>query len=369
LAGLIEEVNSHSLIEIYLQTVTKAVTGSAGKFETTITSTVDNNIRKINHGAAILATGAQPAKQEEYLYGEDPRVYQGLELDEAIARGDEVVREAQSALFIQCVGSRDDQRPYCSRICCTHSIASALELKKINPDMEIYILYRDIRTYGKREVLYRRAREEGIIFLRYDLEEKPYVDVAPDRRGVSRLRVTVADRLLGEKLSICPDFISLATAIEPTGYKDVAQMFKVPVNEDGFFIEAHMKLRPVDMATEGVFVCGMAHYPKSIEESIAQAKAAAGRASALLATEYREIEGVVASVIPDLCVACLTCVRLCPYYVPVINAQGKAEIDPSSCQGCGLCAAECPAKAITFKYLTDAQVIAGCETLLKGAAA
>ena len=207
LAGLIEEVNSHPLIEIYLQTVTKAVTGSAGKFETIITSTVDNNIRKINHGAAILATGAQPAKPEEYLYGEDPRVYHGLELDEAIARGDEVVRGAQSALFIQCVGSRDDQRPYCSRICCTHSIASALELKKINPDMEIYILYRDIRTYGKREMLYRRAREEGIIFLRYDLEEKPYVEVAPDKRGVSRLKVTVMDRLLGEQLSICPDFI------------------------------------------------------------------------------------------------------------------------------------------------------------------
>ena len=183
------------------------------------------------------------------------------------------------------------------------------------------------------------------------------------------VKVTVMDRLLGEQLSICPDFISLATAIEPTGCKDVAQMFKVPVNEDGFFIEAHMKLRPVDMTTECFFVCGMAHYPKPIEESIAQAKAAAGRASALLATEYREIEGVAASVIADLCVACLTCVRLCPFHVPVINTQGKAEIDASSCQGCGLCAAECPAKAITFKYLTDDQVIAGCETLLKGATA
>lgn len=368
LAGLTEAVKSHPLIEVYQQTVIKAVSGSAGNFETTMMSTVDENMRKINHGAAILATGAHAARTEEYLYGQHPRVCQWHELDKVIASERELVNQARLAVFILCVGSRDDRRPYCSRICCTHSIVSALELKKINSSMEIYILYRDLRTYGKREELYRRAREEGIIFLRYDLEDKPHVEAVAEGSGLSRLKVTVTDRLLGEELCIHPDLISLATAIEPTDYRGVAEMFKAPVNEDGFFVEAHMKLRPVDMATEGVFVCGLAHYPKPIEESIAQAKAAAGRAAALLAKGYREIEGAVASVNPDLCVACLTCVRLCPYHVPLINTQGKAEIDPASCQGCGVCVAECPAKAITFKYLTDEQIVAGCEALLRRAA-
>ncbi|MDD5153522.1 MAG: FAD-dependent oxidoreductase [Thermodesulfobacteriota bacterium] len=367
-AGLVEAVTAHERVQVYLQTTIKNVTGSVGNFETTVVSGGDGSTRKIEHGAAILATGAGPARTEEYLAGQDPNVYQGVELDQVIAREPGRIKQAQSAVFIQCVGSRDEHRPYCSRICCTHSTANALELKRLNPKIEVYILYRDVRTYGKREDLYRQAREQGVIFLRYDPADKPRVESVTGAGGAARLKVAVTDRLLGETLEIYPDFVSLATAIESTGQKKLAEMFKVPVNDDGFFIEAHMKLRPVDLTTEGVFVCGMAHYPKPMEESIAQAKAAAGRAGALLAKGCREIEGVVASVSPDLCVSCLTCVRLCPYHVPAINAEGKAEIDPASCQGCGICVAECPAKAISFKYLTDKQVIAGCRALLRKAA-
>lgn len=360
LANLIKSVESHPNINVYLKTKIKSVFGASGNFKTQIVSRNGNNLQEIKHGAAILATGAHPIKTEEYLCGADLRVFQGFGLNQAIEEKNEIVYNAKSAVFIQCVGSRDDQRPYCSRVCCTHSISNALKLKEINPDMEIYILYRDIRTYGKRETLYRKAREAGVVFLRYALDKKPIVD-----KVANRLRVKLTDRLMEEKLILYPDFISLATAIEPNDADNISQKFKTPINDDGFFVEAHMKLRPVDMATAGIFLCGMAHYPKPIDESIAQAKAAAGRAAVLLAKDYREAEGVVASVMQELCVACLTCVRLCPYHVPIINASGRAEIDPAGCQGCGLCVSECPAKAITFKYLTDEQVVAECGSLLK----
>lgn len=365
LLQLVNSVKSHPKITVYLRTEIKTVSGSAGNFQTQLSSTDEDTSQEIEYGAAILATGAHPAKTEEYLAGRDSRILTGFDLDRLIAEQDKALSAARSVVFIQCVGSRDNERSYCSRICCTHSIFNALELKKINPDMEIYILYRDIRTYGKREELYRKAREAGVVFLRYDLAGKPRVEIIEEADGVGRLRVSMMDHLLGEELNIYPDLIALATAVEPNKCKDMVQLFKVPINEDGFFIEAHMKLRPVDMATGGVFVCGMAHYPKSIDESIAQAKAAAGRAAALLAKDYRKTEGVVATVISDLCVGCLTCVRLCPYYVPIINSEGQAEIDPAACQGCGLCVAECPAKAIVFKYLSDDQIISECGALLR----
>ncbi|MBW2651347.1 MAG: CoB--CoM heterodisulfide reductase iron-sulfur subunit A family protein [Deltaproteobacteria bacterium] len=234
----------------------------------------------------------------------------------------------------------------------------------MNPDVEIYILYRDIRTYGFREDIYNEAREKGIIFIRYDLDRKPQVEEELESHGLPRLKVTVKDILLNEDLVLHPDFISLATAIVPNDQKELASIFKVPLNKDGFFVEAHMKLRPVDFASEGIFVCGMAHYPKPIEESIAQAQAAAARASTILSKEYIEAEGMVAAVDEELCSTCFTCVKVCPYKVPHMNERGRAEIEPMQCQGCGICVAECPADAIEFKYISDKQIMASCEALL-----
>ena len=239
-----------------------------------------------------------------------------LELDQAITAEDSRVTGAQTAVFIQCVGSREPDRPYCSKVCCTHSVESALELKKLNPEMDIFILYRDIRTFGVREDLYREARNQGIFFIRFDLENKPEVQVED-----GRLTVTVIDHVLGQPITLEPDLLTLASAIIPNPVKELVDAYKVSLNSEGFLLEAHMKLRPVDFATEGIYLCGLAHYPKPIDESIAQAQAAAGRALTLLAKDTVKVGGVVAVVNPELCAVCLTCVRACPFNVPVIGDE------------------------------------------------
>ena len=240
-----------------------------------------------------------------------------LEMDQALREKDPLVTGAQSAVFIQCVGSREPERPYCSRVCCTHSVESALRLKEINPDMDIYILYRDLRTYGLRENLYKEARDKGVMFIRFDLENKPRVEQTAD----GGLKVTVRDHILGIPLTITPDVLTLASAIIVKDQEKLAKMFKVPLNHDGFFLEAHMKLRPVDFATDGVFVAGLAHYPKPMDEAIAQAKAAAARAAVVLAQEVIRAGGVVAQVDPATCSGCQACVGVCPF--GAINCQRR----------------------------------------------
>jgi heterodisulfide reductase subunit A-like polyferredoxin len=282
-----------------------------------------------------------------------------LELDRAIIGQDAKISKAQTAVFIQCVGSREPDRPYCSKVCCTHSVESALTLKKINPEMDIFILYRDIRTFGVREDLYREARNQGVFFIRYDLENKPEVGIEG-----GQIRVTVIDHVLGKPITIKSDLVTLASAILPNPVKELAERFKIPLNNEGFLLEAHMKLRPVDFATEGIYLCGLAHYPKPIDESIAQAQAAAGRALTLLSKETIKVGGVVAVVQEDLCAVCLTCVRSCPFNVPVIGDRGAAEIDITKCQGCGVCVAECPAKAISLQHFTDKQVLSKVHALM-----
>jgi heterodisulfide reductase subunit A-like polyferredoxin len=298
-----------------------------------------------------------------YGYGQDPRILTALELDQAITAGDSKVTGAQTAVFIQCVGSREPERPYCSKVCCTHSVESALALKKLNPEMDIFIIYRDIRTFGVREDLYREARDKGVFFIRFDLENKPEVHVEGDK-----LTVTVIDHVLGQPLTLSADLVTLASAIIPNPVKELVDAYKISLNSEGFLLEAHMKLRPVDFTTEGIYLCGLAHYPKPIDESIAQAQAAAGRALTLLSKDSVQVGGVVAVVNPDLCAVCLTCVRACPFNVPVIGESGAAEIDVSKCQGCGVCVSECPGKAITLQHFTDKQVIAKVDALMEEAA-
>jgi heterodisulfide reductase subunit A-like polyferredoxin len=359
LQGLSNAVQNHPLVSVFLETEVTATTGVIGNFATTLLPRNGGDPVTIEHGTTILATGGDEYKPSEYLHGQHAGVLTHLELDEALTRGDRVVGEAKTAVFIQCVGSRIPERPYCSKICCTHSLESALSLKKINPEMNVFVLFRDIRSYGFREDLYREARSKGVIFIRYDLDQPPVLSTDGD----GALSLAVTDHVLGRPLRLSPDLVVLAAAILPTENKKLFELFKVPTNKEGFLIEAHMKLRPVDFASEGIFMAGLGHYPKPIDETITQAKAAVARAMTILSKEVIWVGGVIAQVNPDRCAACLTCVRTCPYGAPHIGEEGYAIIDPAACRGCGACVAECPGKAIALKHFTDEQLFAKTDAL------
>ena len=360
---LINRIEGHEKIELLTNSEVRGVSGFVGNFLSTVANS--DSTREIEHGVAILATGAHSIKPDEYLYGKSDLVFRWHELEEAIDDNPEMAREAKAAVFIQCVGSREPERPYCSKICCTHSVQSALKLKEINPEMDVYVLYRDLRTYGQREDLYKEARQKGVIFIRYRLDDKPVVEAVTDEDGNKKVQVTVTDHILDRPLTVKADFINLATAIYPKDHEELANFFKVPLNEDKFFLEAHMKLRPVDFATDGVFVCGLAHYPKPIEESIAQAQAAAARAANVLAQEFVEVEPIVSVVDQELCIGCGLCEAACVFgAIRLIKVEGKgyrAENIPASCKGCGVCAASCPQIAIDMIHFRDRQIVAAIE--------
>jgi heterodisulfide reductase subunit A-like polyferredoxin len=236
---------------------------------------------------------------------------------------------------------------------------NAIKLKDQNPEIEVYILYRDIRTYGLNELKYREARDKGVTFIRFDVERKPEV-----KEENGKLSVTVFDSVLGTDILLEPDLIALGSAIRPQpDAVDFASKLKLPLTQDGFYMEAHMKLRPLDFINEGMYVCGLAHAPKSISESISQARGAVSRAMTILSKPHLMVGGVVSEVDEDRCVACLTCVRSCPYSVPNINERGVASIEPAACQGCGICASACPRKAIKLRHYSDEQVIAKTAVL------
>jgi len=353
LSQLINSVEKNDIVKIHLNTKLTNVEGFVGNFKSTLTS--GDNTLELEHGIAVIATGAAPYTPSEYSYGKSPDILTAIELDKKLIADDPMLNKLDSALFIQCVGSREPERMYCSRVCCTHSIENALELKKRNPDMNVYILYRDIRTYGEKEYLYRKAREQGVIFIRYSLDNKPVV-VAKDEK----ISVTVTDHVLGRPMELTVDLVTLATAIVPYGDEQLANFFKVPMNENGFFIEKHAKLGPSEFATDGTFLCGMAHYPKPIDESIAQAKAAASRAVTLLARKTIFSSGTIAKVDQIKCAACGVCVSVCPYSAPAFAEKGrftgKAEINPVLCKGCGLCVASCRSGAIHLKGFDTDQI-------------
>ena len=362
LEELIQKVQNHPLIEVLMETEISATGGVLGNFTTTASPTNGKGSATIiEHGATILATGGKEFQPDEYLYGENPGVMTHLDFDVAFGAEDPRIKEADTALFIQCVGSRIPERPYCSKVCCTHSLESAVALKKMKPDMDVYIIYRDLRSYGFREDLYREARENGVIFIRYDLDHKPRIS-SGDGESIS---VEVMDHVLGRPIAFSPDIVVLASAILPNENKKLFELFKVPVNDEGFLIEAHMKLRPVDFASEGLFMAGLAHYPKPIDETITQAKAAVSRAMTIVSQDVIMVGGVVASVNPDRCAACLTCVRTCPYGAASIGEEGYAMIDPAECRGCGVCVAECPGKAISLQHFTDEQLLAKTDALFQ----
>ncbi len=356
--GLVSRVEGHPNIKVNLGSTVKKTAGIIGNYTTTIAPVNGSGSQTVlEHGATIMATGGHEYTPTEYGYGQNDRIMTALQFDAAFRTNDDRVKNAQSAVFIQCVGSRIPERPYCSRICCTHSLESAVSLKKADPDRDVYVLYRDMRSYGFREDLYREAREKGVFFIRFDLEDPPRVSTD------GGITLAVTDHVLRRPIELHPDLLVLASAIIPNDNKGLSEQFKVPVNAEGFFIEAHAKLRPVDFASDGLYLAGLAHYPKSIDETIAQAKAAAARALRILSKPSIMVGGVVADVSSDKCAACLTCVRTCPYQVPYIGEEGYAVIDPARCQGCGACVAECPGKAITLQHFTDAQIMAKTDAL------
>ena len=312
LSDLIAKVYQHPLIHVYHDATITDATGYVGNFVTSVKS--ERGFTEIKHGAAVLAIGADLYTPTEYLYGEDDRVMTHLELEERIAKGDEKIINAQSLVMIQCVGCRNEERNYCSRLCCSESVKNALKLKEINPEMDIYILFRDMRTYGFNEDYYREASSKDIKFIRYEPQDKPQVEAGESDEGRPVLKVTATDYILGKKLELDADIVALAAAVIPSAAtKEVAGLFKVTLSPDGFFKEAHVKLRPVEFGTDGVYLCGLAHYPKFIQETINQSYGAAGRVLTLLSHDIVVASGSVCEVDEDKCVSCGACITACTY--------------------------------------------------------
>jgi heterodisulfide reductase subunit A len=357
LCDLIRKVYQHPLIHVSHDASIRSVSGYVGNFVTTVES--EGQVKNIQHGAAILATGADEYKPGEYRYGDDDRVLSQLELEEQIARGEKKLTDASSLVMIQCVGCREKDRNYCSRICCSQAIKNALKLKEINPRMEITIFFRDMRTYGFSEDYYRQAADQEVKFIRWEPEDKPLVE-AIEESGRQVLRVSAPDPVLGKRLAIDADLLVLSVAIIPSvESQKIARLFKVPLSPDGFFQEAHVKLRPVDFAADGVFLCGINHYPKHITETISQALGAAGRASCLLSRDTITASGSICEVHEDDCISCGACITACTYGAITFHdtpAGKKARVNPVLCKGDGLCNAKCPTGAIFLKHYTDAEV-------------
>jgi heterodisulfide reductase subunit A len=357
LRDLIRKVYQNPLIHVSHDATIMDVSGYVGNFITTVKS--EGRVKKIHHGAAILATGADVYQPSEYLYGKDDRVLTQLELEEQITKGEKKVINSRSLVMIQCVGCRQEDRNYCSRICCGEAVKNALRLKEINPEMDIYILFRDMRTYGFREDNYREAADKDVKFIRWEPDDKPQVESATEE-GKAILRISVPDAVLGQRLAIDADLLVLSAAVVPSmRSREMARMFKIPLSPDGFFQEAHVKLRPVDFAAEGVFLCGTAHYPKHIPETISQAYGAAGRAITLLSQETVTASGAVCEVNEDDCVACGACITACTYGAIEFRETPKGKkawVNPILCKGDGLCNAKCPTNAIALKHYTDEEV-------------
>ncbi|MFC2004801.1 FAD-dependent oxidoreductase [Chloroflexota bacterium] len=358
LSETVQKLKAEPKVKVYKGAEIKDFSGFLGNYKAEI-ATADGKTEEYEHGVVIVATGGTEYKPEEYLYGQSDRVITQSELEEKIARDADDIKDLKSIVMIQCVGSREEGHMYCSRVCCSQAIKNARKLKERNPDTEVYVLYRDVRTYGMHEIDYKEARNNGVIFAHYDMCQKPEVF---EEDG--KLKVKVFDMSLGMDVMLEPDMVALSAAIRPQpDAEELASKLKLPLTEDKFFMEAHMKLRPLDFVNEGMYLCGLAHSPKCFSESITQARGAVSRATTVLSQPYLMVGGVVSVVNPEKCVACLTCVRSCPFNVPKINSDGVAEIEAAACQGCGICTGACPRKAITLQNYADNQVMAKIAAL------
>jgi len=361
----IQAVKSNPKITLHTSSTVKNVDGFIGNFKVTLDQ--NGKEKAIDVGTVILATGAEVLEPNgKYCYGEDPNVITQFELERVMKEGK--LKKPKNVVMIQCVGAREDKeggRNYCSRICCATAVKNALEIRELYPDSEVTVLYRDMQTYGKDfEEYYQKAREQFVQFIRFDAENPPEVII----KSKGEYSVRVEDILINDTVDLDADLIVLSTPLVQTEEaKELSKMLKVPLGADGFFLEAHVKLRPVDFATEGIFVCGTAHSPKTISESIAQAYAAASKAGIPMALKRVRTEAITSAIDEDLCTGCGTCVKLCPYSAIRKNERGIATVNDVLCKGCGVCAASCPEKAITMRHFSDKQVLAEATAALGGA--
>ncbi len=369
LARLCDEITQNNKIHLFTGASVEKIEGTIGKFTTTISA--HGETTEIAHGVVIVATGAKLYHPQEYLYGQDERVMTQRELEQLLAYEGFQPREgnqsAKTVVMIQCVGSRDSEHPYCSRVCCAEAIKNALTIKELSPETHVYVLYRDIRTYGFKESFYTKARQLGVVFVRYDEDRKPEVAQHSDA-----LEITVFDQTLGMPISIAADMLVLSAGIHPNEEnRKIAQFLKIPLNSEGFFLEAHMKLRPVDFMTDGIFLCGLAHAPKSIDESILQAQAASARAAAILVQDSLELGANISQVVDESCDGCAYCVDTCPFHAITLleymwngSIKKVVESNETTCKGCGCCQATCPKNGIFIRGFTLEQIRAQIEAAL-----
>jgi len=367
LKKLIQQVESNPLITLHMESQVVHATGFRGNFTTTV-QYKDGRRDELKHGAVILAVGGEEYRGPEYGYGTNENILTQQEFSQLLTKKNKEVEAVNSVVMIQCVGPAEK---YCSRICCTNALKNALAFKEKNPDAQITILFKDIRSYGFKERYYTEAREKGVLFVRYDDDHKPEVIIDEEN---TKPTILAWDQILKRSYQIEPDLLVLSMPVVPRPEsKDLANVYKVSLDSDGFYLEAHVKLRPVDFATDGIFMAGMAHYPKLLDETLIQAQAAASRAARVLSKETLTVGGRVAVVDESKCTGCLTCVRICPFNVPKIKPNltgvgsilGAAYIEAAVCQGCGTCVAECPARAIQLMHYTDEQMEAKVEALLE----
>ncbi len=355
---LITRVRNTKDITVHLDTQVKDVGGFVGNFK------VKTNADEIETGSIVVAVGAEEYKPTEYMYGKDKRVVTQLELEDQMQKGH---LHAKKIVMIQCVGSRNADAPYCSRVCCSNAVRNAIAIKRMNPAADVYVIHKDIRTYGFREALYKEAGELGVKFVRVP-EDKPPMLAA----NGNDLELTASDVILGEDVMIKPDMLVLSTGIRPHhDNEELAKMLKVPLSKDKYFLEAHMKLRPVDFATNGVFLSGLAHWPKFTDESVAQASGAAARAMTIISKDELKSEGIIAAVNEDVCDGCAICEPVCEYKAitivvdPKNPEKKKAQVNEGLCKGCGCCVAACPSGAMEQRGYKNNQIIAAIDAALE----
>jgi heterodisulfide reductase subunit A len=379
LADLIMQAKAESRITIHLGAELTSSEGLPGQYRSVITHNGEGV--PVDHGVLLVATGGRPAASDEYLYGQDPRVLTQRELEEQIAEG--TLATAQRVVMIQCVGSREPERPYCSRVCCTQAVKNALRLKELRPEVEVYVLYREVRTYGFREAYYQAARDAGVVFLRYEVAGEPGagrpVLSEAEGSGIGKpevraeadgLRVSLSEPVTGQSLTLKADLVVLSVGVDAEQERALAETLGVELNGDGFFLEEHAKMKPLDLmgargSRGGMYVAGLAHSPRFLEETIAQAQGAAMRAAAFLAPEEVGARPSSVWVNERLCSFCGLCVEACPYEARVMNYDTRvADVDYALCHGCGVCAVVCPNKATLQKAFEHKQLMAAVDMAL-----
>ncbi len=352
LGDMEDKVRNHPRIKVYTNSLIENTAGYIGNFKTTIA--LETGKEEVDHGVVIIATGGNEHRVDKYLYGQSKQIVTQLELENMLASDE--AKNINEVVMIQCAGSRGDDLTYCSKLCCGQAVKNALTLKYLNPKTNVYVLYRDMRTFGFYERYYRISREKGVVFVEYEKSNPPRVSQAGDK-----VEVEFTDTLLNETIRLEPDFVALSVGVVPSGIEDLAKILKIPLTQEKFVLEAHVKLRPVEMAVAGVYACGLAHSPKPIDESIGQAKAAAGKACIPLAKGYVSVEPIVSCVDPQKCIGCGICESLCPFkaiQIMKVDKKKKAETIAASCKGCGICASHCPTMAISMGGFTNEEIVA-----------